>query len=476
MTRSPSRFGSAISALFLLLVIAIITCYSPDPAWSTNIVEDDDWTLDLDGSIKGFGFAMQMGQYPASALSLMGWDSKGAYMGVGDFRLSFSGAYKEDKLKWVIMVKSSTMFSSQPNILQSMTGGTSSTYEPPRAFPLQYTQSDDPNALWSNEFDRLMVKFRLGKFDFILGRQPIGLGVGFIWQPADLLGTFSPLEIDKEYKAGVDALRINLALGKFTELSVIGVAGGEPCRQTFVPGGPTALESWAWQNPSGSTCAPSDPRIHKNWSSGLFRFRTTMGDWDLGLLGGYVRGDLVGGLFFSTVLKRLKIRSEATFTHDLDPGEVGDVYYSAKKQYVRAILGANYPFDTKRELNMILELYYNGYGAVDPKDYFSRYQSARTALFGEVQNLGVLYAGYGINWSLTDRVKTSFMALGNLLDYSFHASLMFQFTLSDNSSLSAGGFLPLGKASSFTITDGLTINSEFGLYPKMVYLQYKRYF
>jgi hypothetical protein len=463
-----------------VVLFMLVLLWSPT-AYSVNIEESDDWTIDLDGSVKAYGIGMHSDMpgvvlFASPTIGGMGWSSRSALMGIGEARIKFSGSYKEDRFKWNIMLKTSTLLSSQPNIMDSM-GGSSGSYEPARYFPLQYTDGDDPSKTFGNEVDRLMFKYRVGKFDFIVGRQPIGLGVGFIWKPADLLGTFSPIDIDKEYKAGVDALRVNITLGEFTELSLIGVAGGPPCRHVSGPNALNPLAPSIWKTPGGFDCSRSNPSYDDLYSSAIFRLRTTFGKWDVGVLGGYVRGDVVAGLFTTGTVQRIKLRTEWTFTHNLSDDNLGDTYYSSKKQFVRGVVGMNYPFKTKKSLSMILELYYNGYGTTDPAKYMEQAQSARTAIHGEVLNLGQFYGGYGINWALADRAKLSFMVMANLVDPSFHGSLGLEFTLDDNSSLLFGGFLPIGQAPQInTTTMTFDVKSEFGLYPKMVYAQYKRYF
>ncbi len=41
----------------VVAVSAVLLCFlgGPPSAHATNLLEEDDWTLDLDGSIKGFG-------------------------------------------------------------------------------------------------------------------------------------------------------------------------------------------------------------------------------------------------------------------------------------------------------------------------------------------------------------------------------------------------------------------------------------
>ncbi|MBU1220288.1 hypothetical protein KKF34_01200 [Myxococcota bacterium] len=459
------------------LTIAVILSF-PGSSRGANIHESDNLTMDIDGNIKLFNIGLHMNWPPIALAAGLGWDSKSAFMGMGETRIGFSGAYKEDVFKWQLQLKGAFGFYSQPGLMTAMGGGLSS-YEPSYLFPMQYTDNDDPDFFLSGLVDRAFFKFKLGKFDFIVGRQPIGLGVGYIWQPADLMGTFSPIEMDKEYKPGVDAIRINLSPGKFTEISIIGVAGGPPCRHISWPTAANPLLPSVWQTPTGNSCSPGQVRYGQDHSSAAIRARTTMKEWDFGILGGYVRGDLIAGLFTSGAIGKFNLKAEAVFTHDLDPAEAGDPYYSSKNNYVRAVAGFEYSFSTKKALRITGEVYYNGFGTTDPANYMDTLKSARSSLHGEVLNPGMFYAAFAAMLEASDKIKINFMTMANLLDPSFHLSLSLDFRLDDNSSVFLGGYLPIGEKPEILITpEGASLNlkSEFGLYPVMVFLQYKRYY
>jgi len=58
-----------------------------------------------------------------------------------------------------------------------------------------------------------------------MGRQAISLGTTYFWNPNDLLTAFSPYEFDRDYKPGVDGVKADFALGKFSGISFIYGAG-----------------------------------------------------------------------------------------------------------------------------------------------------------------------------------------------------------------------------------------------------------
>ncbi len=462
----------------------------PAPARSTSILDDDPWVIDFDGVIKASGTAMHL-PWPwpivvgSPAVGALGWSSRDAVFGAGEARLKFSGRWHEDRLKWDIQAKTGFFLFSEPNMVSTFSGGASSTAEPPRALPLQYTDATSGRRIWSTALDRLYFQTRLGPVDILVGRQPISFGVGFIWQPADLLAPFSPLDIDKEFKPGVDAVRLNFNLGAFTELALVGVAGAPSCLHVSVPTAADPMAPSEWQTPSGKACSPGEPRFDRDASSLAARFRTTMGEFDLGALAGWVRGDWVVGAFTAGTLGRWKIRSEATFTWDVDPGEYGSggsvgPDYSFRDRYVRAVAGVDYSFDFTKALHVFSELHYNGFGTRNPDEYVKIFQSARVAQFAEISGPGQFYFGSGAVWELSEKLKWSALAMVNLTDPSAHFSTSVEVLLSSESVLQIGGFVPVGRRPELLISGGIptgaAFHSEFGMHPSMIFILFKRYY
>ncbi len=455
------------------------------PARATSVVDTEEWSVGLDGVLKTSGAALHLHwPWPAvvgpTAFGGLGWTSRDAQYGAGDLRLKFSGKYKEDRFKWDIQVRTGFFLFTEPNMVSAFSGGVDSTAEPPRSLPMQYTDATSARRIWNAAFDRLFFHTRAGPADILIGRQPISLGVGFIWQPADLLAPFSPLDIDKEFKPGVDAVRVNLALGPFTEWSFIGVAGAPNCRLSSIPDASNPLAPAVWQTPDGKDCTPGSFRFSRDSSSMATRLRTTIGEFDIGVLAGHIRGDWVAGAFTTGTLGRFTVRSEATFTWDKDPHEPGHPDYSFRDWYVRAVAGLDYSFDFKRPLRLFSEFYYNGFGSRNPDDYPDILQSGRIAQYSEMANPGQFYLGLGVSWELAEKVKFGALALGNLTDPSGHFSTSLEILLTDESVLQIGGFLPLGRRPEILyvnqIPTGFALHGEFGMYPTMVFALYKRYF
>ena len=65
---------------------------------------------------------------------------------------------------------------------------------------------------YRHALNRAFFAWRLGSGEVQLGRQAIGWGRGVLFGAVDIFAPFNPLEIDREWRRGVDALRASLPL------------------------------------------------------------------------------------------------------------------------------------------------------------------------------------------------------------------------------------------------------------------------
>jgi hypothetical protein len=92
--------------------------------------------------------------------------------------------------------------------------------------------------------DRLWTRARTPLFDLTVGRQPITYGTAAIYQTLDRIVPLPPFSIDREYKPGVDAARLDVHLAEATELMLVYALGGDEkpsdARMAAVLRGPVA--------------------------------------------------------------------------------------------------------------------------------------------------------------------------------------------------------------------------------------------
>ncbi len=73
--------------------------------------------------------------------------------------------------------------------------------------------------------DRLRVHRSFGTFDLDVGRFPVNHSVTFLFTPNDFFAPFSAATLNRQYKPGVDAIRMRFGLTDWSNLEVLGVLG-----------------------------------------------------------------------------------------------------------------------------------------------------------------------------------------------------------------------------------------------------------
>ncbi len=299
----------------------------------------------------------------------------------------------------------------------------------PGLTPLSWPIDRTDNLSWSHEIDRLQIRGRLAWGDVTIGRQAIGWGVGVVWAPLDLLVGFSPVQVDREFRLGVDAARAIVPLGNYTEVELVYAA-----YDTRFPEQVTAV-----------------------------RWRTTLQDSgiDFGLVAGKFFEDIVVGALAVGEVNGVGLHSSVNLTHhygdDVGPSD-----------YARIVAGADYRFENN--IIAIAEYYFNGWGASDAGQYITR-ATAQRLQRGELFNVGRHYLGAIIDWEAHPLVHLAGRSQINLLDPSAQIGPIITISLSDEAQLEAGAYFAIGSR-----LDGFRVQSEFGLQPHFFYTAAKVYF
>ena len=77
-----------------------------------------------------------------------------------------------------------------------------------RFLDLESSPIEESQFRLNHRFDRLQVRRQTHTMDWTLGRQAVSWGSGLLWTPTDLFSGFSPTEIDRDEKQGVDVARL----------------------------------------------------------------------------------------------------------------------------------------------------------------------------------------------------------------------------------------------------------------------------
>ena len=273
----------------------------------------------------------------------------------------------------------------------------------------------------SHRMDRLNATFDNDAIRLTVGRQAISYGSGRIWSPIDMIGAFSPTDIDREYKQGVDAIKLGYSLGSLSQIQAV--------------------------------VAPRD-----NWDQTrmLVYGHSTISKLEYSLIVGDIYNDGVFGGDLQIDVFDAGLRTEYTYTiTEGDPN------------YASIVAGLDYQFQTGPYV--LAEYYYNGIGATDVSNYNQiiqkkQYQEAR------VFNLGKHYGALMMGYDITGIISVSLLGIMNLNDHSMLVNPTINVSMADNVSAVFGAQLNFGKEYE---TD---FASEFGAYPHLYVIQMNMYF
>ena len=310
----------------------------------------------------------------------------------------------------------------------------------------QWAEDDQvQTSLW---LDRCNIKLSLPWADLIIGRQAITFGKAYFWNPLDVFLAFDPRAFDRDYKAGVDALRVDIPLGDFSGLSLVGVAGRS----------------------IGSTGEHEDGAgaVHASWegSAVLGRIYGNLLGWDLGLQGGKVYGGYQLGGALAGELGALELRAEAAWFFasgrgarlTLTPPE------PRRTDHLSAVVGVGRRFDS----GLILELEYLYNGAGDPEHLLAAAQRTSSS---DALHMGRNIAGLSASYEILPILRGQLAWIFSFSDMSTMVQPGILLSVADEADFLAGAMIAFGDRPN---AEGL--QSEFGTYPDVLYMEFKLYF
>jgi hypothetical protein len=413
------------------------------PVQAARVVDQADLKIDLGGDLKAFfdlGFPyehllMPDGPQPAAAL---------------DFRLRFSGRYRS-WLSWEFHHAATARYATES---AAVFGGSLNASSSGEALPLSWTAYEEGGFTVSGRVDRASLALHAPGFDVRFGRQPVSFGTGFFFTPLDLLSPYGPQVVDREYKPGVDAVRLDAFVGATGRLTaVLGVVDPE--------------------DPDGSILIGS-----AGFTVGLF---------DLEFFVAKHYRDLVLGLATQGSVGPVGVHADLALRVPFT-GE--DPTVAAEPTSIQFVLGANVLTD--RGMTLMAEISAQTSGTSDSSAYFAEAMDPRVRR-GDRWTLGHLYAALSLTQELSPVFNLGAVTILNLTDPSALIGPSLSWSVASNVDLVAGGFLALGARPAevdllaLLGPDGgllpaeealaqLESGSEFGLAPHQAYLQIKLYF
>lgn len=281
--------------------------------------------------------------------------------------------------------------------------------------------------------DKLSLKIFAGPVNITIGRQPIGLSNNFIFTPNDFFYPFGSTAVDREFRHGVDAFRLDAGIGDLSRIDVFAVMGYD-----------------------------SEGRLPQlDQSAFLVRMAINSNGVDWSIMLGKLAGRYVNGFSMSDDLGFMGIRTEANVSFYKED-------YSKPEFSVAA--GVDKRFENT--LHIMLEYYWHQKGETDP----SRYLESKLQSYDMADPfLGEHYLGLSMNGELLPVLVMQGTVIVNLTDPSMILSPGLTWSAEEEVDFIISATIPVGQwAKSGSVMP--EVKSEYGMYPFSIQLQGRWYF
>jgi hypothetical protein len=312
------------------------------------------------------------------------------------------------------------------------------TPAPYRIVQLDWSISQTEGFSWRHEIDRAYLALHSSRLELTFGRQAVGWGRGVLFGAVDLFSPFTPLEVDREWRRGVDAIRADFKLTSRASLDVVGAFGETLDDSAFAA-----------------------------------RFRGYRGNMDLELVGGFRAQDVLAGITSSAAVGDAEVHGELAFfraPESLPAGGLG----SEDRGAIKAVAGGSYRFALGNGIPLFIEYHYSGFGAKSAEEILPLLADPsflERFLRGDTQIL----VRHGLAALATYEISTEHQLnldwLVSPTDGSGIVVPSLTWTVDDRLSLLASGYFPYGAP-----PEGLTLESAYGAAAISGLLQFRIYF
>ncbi|RPH33832.1 MAG: hypothetical protein EHM93_03200 [Bacteroidales bacterium] len=267
-----------------------------------------------------------------------------------------------------------------------------------------------------SEIDRMNVLMTFDKWQITLGRQRVNWGIDLIWNPNDIFNTYSYFNFEYAERPGADAISIKYYTGSSSFAEVV--------------------------------YQPEDNFDNTSFA-GLYRFNTH--EYDIQVICGKMKTDLVAGLGWSGRLGKTAFRGEASYFRPYKA-------FSDSRGVLVSSISIDYSFTNT--LYIQGGFLFNSNGAtknISSLDLFGQQAASPKTLSKGRYNFFAQASG-----QLTPLITPGIAIMFNPSDYSTFASPSVTISVAQNFDLSAIGMLFLGNR-----------NTEYENIGQMVYLKFK---
>jgi hypothetical protein len=340
-------------------------------------------------------------------------------------RVVVEGAYEQR-----VRLFSSTAAVAQDHVLPADAGA------PFRIRQLDWQIASASRSEWRGEIDRAAARVHLEGADVTVGRQAIGWGRGALFGAVDLFAPFTPLEADREWRRGVDAIRADVKLGDRASIDSVAAFDRSLRRSAFA----TRLRGYA-------------------------------GKADLEILGGYRARDLFAGMATSAAVGDVELHGE--FAVFRTPGVAGSLDFASPRWVTKAVAGGSYRIPAGSGVLVYGEYHYSGFGAASPELILANLADPafqERYVRGDTQILGRHAAAVLASYEWSPEVSVSGEWLQSPVDRSGVIAPSMTWTGSDRWSVLLSGYVPYGSG-----PGGPTLQSQFGASPLGLFVQLRVY-
>ncbi len=311
------------------------------------------------------------------------------------------------------------------------------TKAPYRISQLDWQIAASPGLMWRQEIDRAWATVRLPRTELTVGRQAVGWGRGVLFGAVDLFSPFSPTEVDREWRRGVDAIRADVKLADRVSIDGVGAFGETTDESAFAA-----------------------------------RLRGYAGRADVEVVGGWRARDVFAGLTSSAAVGDAELHGELAVFRTPEPlptAEAGD----DDRTTVKAVVGGSYRFALGSGLLVFAEYHYSGFGAKRAEDILQLLQNPEFQerfLRGDTQILlrhAIAVLG---GYEFTPELRLDGQWLQSPVDGSGLVTSSATITLGDKLSFLVSGYLPYGRP-----PEGPMLKSEYGVAARSLLLQIRIY-
>ncbi len=293
---------------------------------------------------------------------------------------------------------------------------------------LDGTLHESARVSWRQRVDRAALSFASGPVTATVGRQVISWATTLFLTPADPFRPFDPADPFREYRTGVDAVRVQWFPGPFSVVDVV-VRGASY-------GGEHTLTA-------------------------LARGKTSVRGWEVSAWGGAIRDAPAGAIGITRTIAGSALRMEAAVRQD-----------TSDKMVLRAAIGMDRRVTFwGRDLYGVIEYQHDAFGAGRASQLVGVALSP-AAVHQELQVYGRDEAATQLSYQVHPLVATELLSLVNLRDGSVLLAPAIAASLGANVALRVGAFLGAGRSSRLVIAP----RSEYGDLPATGYAALSLFF